>query len=467
MRNVSLLILVFFALSLSKSFAQSSVSNKPREYKRLFQLALFPGISTNGINSGSYVNDFSINLFGGLSAGNRIFELGLISNSALNSVTGIQLAGLANIVGTNSFLNLSISEQRELEHAGFESNQQGIQVAGFLNYVRMNSKGAQVSLGFNIVGFDFTGFQFAGLGNSSGNYVQGFQLAGLYNLAEEGIGGVQLSALFNYTKGQLAGAQIALMNKAGRIKGKKSSPPDKTRGLQIGLLNFCKEMDGTQIGLINFGGEMIGRQIGLINFFKSSPPKENVDGGTPIGLLNFGSYGYTRFSYNELFPLNIDLTTGNCANCSAVPQTNMPYNDGWKKLNQNALIVGYNRNESTWGFGYGFQRVLYNKYVMVPSNEREAKLNEQKMISYGIKFIHLNREMELDKVFNLVSRINFEYGIRFKFAHVFAGVALNYFLQDTDESEEYNVQSARVDTGKAFGFNSSIWPGYSVGLHFK
>lgn len=463
-----LIIFIFLILSASKSFSQSSISNKPREYKRLFQLSLFPGISTNGINSGSYENDFSINLFGGLSAGNRIFELGLISNTALNSVTGIQIAGLANIVGTNSFLNLTISEQRELEHAGFESNHQGIQVAGFLNYVRMNSKGAQVSLAFNIVGLDFKGFQFAGLGNSSGNYAQGFQLAGLYNLAEEGMGGIQLSALYNYTKGQLAGSQIAVINKSGRMKGRNSSPPDRARGLQIGLLNFCKEMDGTQIGLINFGGDMRGRQIGLINFFQRSIPKDNVKNGLPIGLLNFGSMGYVRFSFNELFPLNVDLTTGNCSNCSAVPQTNMPYNADWKKLNQNALIVGFNKDEDTWGFGYGFQRVLYNKYVMVPSNAREAMLNEQKMISYGLKFIHLNREMKLDKVFNLVSRVNLEYGMRFKFVHVFAGVSLNYFLRDAQtQEEEYTIQSIQISTGDLFGLASSVWPGYSVGLHFK
>jgi hypothetical protein len=144
-------------------------------------------MSTNGINSGSYTNNFSVNIFGGLSAGNRIFELGFVSNSELNSVTGIQFAGLANIIGANSFLNLTLSEQRELEHAGFESNQQGIQIAGFLNYVRMNAKGIQLSGAFNIAGFDFTGIQLAGLGNSSGDYVTGIQIAGLYNIAEKGM----------------------------------------------------------------------------------------------------------------------------------------------------------------------------------------------------------------------------------------------------------------------------------------
>lgn len=429
---------------------------------------MFPGMSTNGINSGSYTNNFSINIFGGLSAGNRIAEVGLISNSELNSVTGIQFAGLANIIGPNTFLNLTLSEQRELEHVGFESNQQGIQVAGFLNYVRNNAKGIQLSGGFNIVGFDFTGLQIAGIGNSSGNYVAGFQIAGLYNLAEEGMGGPQISTLFNYTNGQLAGIQLAAVNKAKRIKGKNSAPRDGTTGLQIGLVNFSKEMDGFQIGLINFGRKMHGYQIGLINIFSKAPPKENVNNGTPIGLINIGEVGAVRISYNELFPINMDITTGNCANCSSVMGSNMPFNDDWKKLNQNALIAGINKAEKTWGFGYGFQRVLFNKFVMTPGSEYEAKMNESKMISFGMKFIHLNRELNFDKTFNMVSRAVLEYGVRFKWSYLFGGIALNYFLHDSEiESNEYNVQTFRIDGGKLLGLASMWWPGYTVGLHFK
>jgi hypothetical protein len=451
-----------------KSFAQKPSAKKPREYNRSFQLAFFPGISTNGISSGSYTNDFSINLFGGLSAGNRIFELGLVTNVELNSVSGIQLAGLANIVGANTFLNMTLPEQRELERSGFKSNQQGIQLAGLLNYVRIDGKGLQVSGGFNIVGFDFIGVQLAGLGNRSGGQAQGFQISGLYNLAEDGMGGVQISSLLNYTNGQLAGMQVGLLNKAVRIQGKKSSLA-RSRGLQIGLLNFCKEMDGTQIGLINIGGEMHGRQIGLINFYHKAPPKENIKNGTPIGLLNFGSMGtYTRFSYNELYSLNMEITTGNCANCTWIRGTNMPYEDRWKKLNQNALVFGYDYKEDTWGFGYGYQRVLLNKYVISPQNEREAKLNERKMISFGLKFIHLNRELKLDKNFNLVSRLNLEYGRRLKWCYIFGGVALNYFLQDgIDPGDVYHIRSAVVSGGKLFGLNAFLWPGYSVGLHFK
>ncbi|HOX81585.1 MAG TPA: hypothetical protein PLS08_01045, partial [Chryseolinea sp.] len=284
----------------------AQVSKKIREYDRLFQFSLFPGISTNGIYSASYRNRFSLNLFGGLSAGNRILEIGLISNVNFKNSTGISIAGLANIIGTNAFVNLSQSEERELIiKEGFKSDSKGIQLAGFLNYVRDNASGIQFAGGFNLIGYDFKGTQIAGIGNIVGEQGQGLQLAGLFNLAHESMGGFQITTLYNSTHGQMAGFQLALINKANIIKGRKSTPPTVARGFQFGLLNMSKAMDGLQIGLVNLGGNTRGVQIGLINFFKKNGSKENVRMGIPIGLLNIGSKGSVfRFYYNELFTTN-------------------------------------------------------------------------------------------------------------------------------------------------------------------
>ena len=199
--NVRFLLLVLFISAHLISLGQ--VKKKIRQFDRNFQVSLFPGIGTNGIHSGSYYNKFSLNLFGGLSAGNQILEIGGITNVNIKSATGIQIAGLANIVGTNAFVNLSESEERTLIITDdFESNNKGIQVAGFLNYVRNHSTGIQLAGLLNVVGGDFKGAQIAGIGNSSGNntsgYSAGLQLAGLYNITNEGIGGFQVSSLFNY-----------------------------------------------------------------------------------------------------------------------------------------------------------------------------------------------------------------------------------------------------------------------------
>lgn len=314
-----------------------------------------------------------------------------------------------------------------------------------------------------MVGNNFKGFQLAGIGNSAGENMIGIQLGGLYNLSKESVGGFQISSFFNYTDAQLSGMQLGLINKARRIKGKKSTPPTRSRGWQIGLINSSKEMDGLQVGLINFGGDARGKQIGLINFFSKYPSKEKVRMGTPIGLLNFGSKGsYFRLSYNEIYPTNIEYTTGNCLNCSWVLGSEMPYDDNNQIYNQNALILGLDPWQDTWGFGYGFQKVLYNKFRMPPS-----PLNKKRVISYGIKFLHLNRSLSFDDSFNLLSRLNVEYGKRWRFLYVFAGVSLNYFLSEVESSEEvYKIRTTRVATGKVGDLNGEIWPGYVIGVQF-
>lgn len=455
---------VAFLLLLVLSDSYGQVKKKIREYESDFQFSIFPGISTNGIWSGSYYNKYSINLFGGLSARNRIFEIGLITNANMKTTTGIQFAGLANIVGTNAFINLTLPEERTLINSeDFEVNRKGIQVAGILNYVLNHASGIQFSGGLNVVGNNFKGIQVAGLGNSAGGTSIGLQLAGIYNLSNESVGGFQISSIFNYTDAQLSGIQLGMVNKASRIKGSHSTPPTRARGLQIGLFNFSKEMDGVQLGLINFGGDSRGKQVGLINFFSKYPSKEKVRMGTPIGLLNFGSKGsYFRIYYNEIFSTNIEYTTGNCLNCSWVIGSEMPFDDSNQIFNQNALILGFDAFQDTWGFGYGFQKNLYNKASIAPS-----ALNRKRLISYGIKFLHLNRSLSFDDSFNILSRLNLDYGRRWRSLYIFGAISLNYFLHETEESEDvYKVSSIKVSTGELFGLNGEFWPGYEIGIQF-
>ena len=453
-----------YILVLASLHTFGQVKKKIREYETAFQLSLFPGISTNGIRSGSFYNKYSINLFGGLSAGNRILELGLITNANMKSTSGIQLAGFANIVGTNAFVNLSLWEERALINTeDFEINRKGIQLAGLLNYVFNHASGIQISGGLNVVGNNFSGWQLAGIGNSAGETTHGVQLAGIYNLSKESVGGFQISSLFNYTDAELSGMQVGLINKARRMKGGNSTPPTRRKGLQVGLINFSKEMDGMQIGLINFGGDARGKQLGLINFFSKIPSKERVKMGTPMGLLNFGSSGsYFRLFSNEIFPTNIEYTTGNCLNCSWTTSGMPLFDDDNLIHNQNALVLGFDPFRDTWGFGYGFQKVLYNKFSIRPS-----PLNKRRLITYGLKFLHLNRTLSFDKSFNLLSRLNFDWGKRWRFLYLFAGISLNYFVSDPEtEQDAYKISSIRFATGKVGALNSEIWPGYTLGVHF-
>jgi len=450
-------------LAISLAYAQDADKKKIKTYERRFQFSLFPGTSTNGIASGSYFNKYSLNLFGGLSAGNRVLEIGLITNSHFQSSTGIQLGGLANISGTNAFVNLTLSEERTLIHSDFEVNNQGVLIAGFLNYTLNRASGILLTGGLNHTGNDFKGFQLAGIGNSIGGFSSGVHIAGVYNLVNESVAGIQISTFFNFADGQLSGSQIALINKAKWMKGKNSTPFTKARSLQIGLINFSKEMHGTQIGLINFGGEMRGKQIGLLNFFKRLKSKENANAGTPLGLVNLGSFGSVmRLSANEIFITNFEYTTGNCLNCTWTPAgpVGMPYVGNNKIQNQNALIVGFDLVQNTWGFGYGFMKILTNKVTSAPSHR-----NEKRLMSFGVKMLHMNRDKKFDNDFNLVTRFHFDFGKRYRSTYVFAGVALNYFVYDPDaEKSTYAVRSMKIDTGRLFNLESQVWPGYSVGV---
>lgn len=444
------------------SFAQ--VNKKIRSYEKTFQLSIFPGISTNGVSSGSYYNMISLNLFGGLSAGSRLLEVGLITNSNIRSSNGIQLAGLANVVGANAFVNLSQSEERSLiNKEEFEVNMKGIQVAGILNYVLNNASGIQFAGGLNVVGNTYKGLQLAGIGNSAGETVQGVQLAGLYNVAEGSVAGFQISALFNYTNAQLSGMQLGLVNKAQWIKGAKSTQPTRARGIQIGIVNISAGMDCWQIGIVNVGGAMRGKQIGVINLFEKNGSKERTRMGTPVGLVNIGSKGTSlKLFYNELYPMNAEFSTGNCINCTWILGSEMPYEEKNQIYNQNVLIAGYDLARQTWGFGYGFQKVLYNKFSIKPS-----PFNKRRFISYGAKVMHLNRTMTLDKTFNLLTRLNVDYGRRFKFLYLFGGVSLNYFMYEGGESAAYyEVRSIKFSTGELNGWKTEMWPGYSIGLKF-
>ena len=93
---------------------------------------------------------------------------------------------------------------------------------------------------------EVSGLQIAGILNEAAaetepsQPVETIQIAGLINVAGA-LNGYQLSLVGNDVKTSLVGLQVAgLFNWADRV-----------RGIEIGLINVCREMSGIQIGLIN------------------------------------------------------------------------------------------------------------------------------------------------------------------------------------------------------------------------
>ena len=227
---LAILLLTFVEVSV---MAQTK---RLRYQQKDFQLGVFPGIGTNGLHSGWYFNNFSINIFSGVSAGSRYFELAGISNLSLRYSSGFQIAGMANVVGSNAFINLTQREERDLIGKDeFISYFEGFQVAGVINYVRSDVEGSQITAGFNISEGTMIGLQVGGLGNTVYRHLSGVQIAGLYNIANRSVSGFQMAILANSTKGPLYGTQIALLNRNTKMVGKRSTPDIKAKSFQLGI----------------------------------------------------------------------------------------------------------------------------------------------------------------------------------------------------------------------------------------
>jgi len=445
---------------------------KQRYQEKPFQLSLFPGISTHGIHEAWYFNKFSLNLLGGISAGSKHFELAGISNLSIRYTTGIQIAGIANVVGSNAFVNLSLGEERELiNEEAFTSYFKGFQIAGYMNYVRNDATGLQLAGAFNVSGGTVTGIQWAGVSNVAQKDMIGLQLSGLTNTVIQSAAGWQISTLFNNTKGIFTGLQLGLINRNHGMVGKRSTAPNnKGRSLQLGVINSSKRMDGVQIGLINFGNKANGTQIGLINFFSTKPSKDSRKSVLPIGLLNFGSKGgFWRFANNELFLYSIEKSTGNCSNCSAT-QYEMPMLDDYQKFNQNILSFSYNPSgfrldRPYWSVGYAFERLNYIKRSMFP--KKRGPQNKSHYFSWGVKVQHLNWEQEFDTALSLQTSIYGSYGkrVNLKFlgiVYLYFSIRINdYITENQDNGIINNWMLVKVDGEKV---TNRIWPGYSIGI---
>ncbi|MEP7374179.1 MAG: STN and carboxypeptidase regulatory-like domain-containing protein [Chitinophagaceae bacterium] len=185
-----------------------------------FQFSVIPGVSSQGKMSGQVVNNFSLNLFGGYTAGVNGLEIGGLFNLNKKDVRYLQAAGLFNIAG---------------------GSMTGLQIGGLQNTVLKNVKGLQASGINNFVKGNVNGLQVAGIGNISGGTMNGFQAAGVFNYQNRNSNGIQVAGVGNIGGGEVKGLQIGgVFNYAKKLKG-----------VQIGLINIADTSDGYSIGLIN------------------------------------------------------------------------------------------------------------------------------------------------------------------------------------------------------------------------
>ena len=419
---------------------------------RPLQFSIAPSVGTNGLQPGSFTNQFSFNLTSGYSAKNLAFEIAGISNLNTNGTSGLQIAGLANVTGGNAFAGLSKKEANQKLKSGFNSHLSGIQVSGLTNIVVDEVFGLQLTGGINLGKNSMFGTQVAGISNIIYKFSFGLQVAGISNVSVTSMDGVQIAALINRTEGGLYGFQLGAFNHAGSTEGINSFESKNPWGVQLGLFNFAERMNGFQVGLINWAKRSQGTQIGLINIYRQGGQVNSRD-GTAFGLLNIGQLGYLSVYSTELFALNYEFATGNAKN----KRINL--------ANKNTYWVNsvtYSRSpfsKGAWSMGYGVKKMFFNRST-VPG------MMEFRFLSCGMDFQHVSFDSDnLTKSLSLLSRAKVEIGTRLKpklyGIYIFGGLTYNCFWTDTDRTLAPSLLKWQIENNnQTFEF----WPGFVFGV---
>jgi len=386
-----------------------NVANVHDTLYRKTQVSVFPFVGTNHKLSGSVINDYSFNIFGGYALGVRKLEVGGFCNIDRGDVQGLQMAGYFNGVfgdrqgvQLSGVINATYGESRGVQLAGTANmNRQsmdGIAAAGVFNLTGNNSSGAFLAGVANITIGHQRGAHIAGLSNFSLHDASVMQLAGLSNVAADNMNGAQISGMANFTRKQLRGVQLA------------------------GILNYGRSVNGAQIGLINISDSIRG---------------------VPIGLLSFSLHGYHKIEAfaDEIFYTNIAFKTG-------VRQFYNIFTAGMKPAQTDTNF---------WTVGYGVGSA--------PKLSRKLSLNTDltaNQVSRG----------NFTRAVNLVTKLyaGLEWHVIPKVS-IFGGATLNGYITDTtyhDYPALFSDYNPNIFSETTYGnnINMKMWWGARFGIRF-
>ena len=214
-----------------------------------YQLSLTPRISSQGLFNSQVVNQVSLNIIGGHTAGVNGVEVGGVFNVNQQDARYFQTAGLFNLVG------------RRVE---------GVQVAGASNIVVREVLGMQVA-GVSNRAADVTGAQLSGVFNVAAD-VQGFQMAGIANVAGR-VRGIQLAGLVN-------------------IADSSDYPIGLVNLVKNGSRNIGVGFGEAHMALLTFrsGGRALYGLLGVGYGFDSSIPRYGLETGLGGHLVTAGMF---------------------------------------------------------------------------------------------------------------------------------------------------------------------------------
>ena len=240
-----------------------------------------------------------------------------------------------------------------------------------------------------------------------------------------------------------------MLNRAGFMNGINSFDNDDPTGVQFGVVNMAKAMDGYQIGLVNIAGPMKGTQIGLINIYRHGKDPQTKN-GTAIGLINVGAAGYFSTYGSDLFPVNFEIASGTLKNGRVKMEA-------YGKFIQNGLIFsnsGWLTKRKNWALGYGLKKFYFNRSL-------QPGYNHFRFIAFGVDLLHINHmEKKITKELSLVTRPSVMAGSRLhpknKRYFFFAAAAYNFYASKSGKPLDAMLEKL------SGSFNH--WPGFSGGV---
>jgi len=429
-------IIVFSVLLMfpaSFLFAQSHGNSD----KVPFSIGLFPPLTTNGTNAGKCINQFSLNLISGYSAGLAGLEFAGFSNTERDFVRGTQFAGFGNFVTGEfagfqfaGFGNFNKGISNGFQFAGFSNfnyaQADGVLVAGFANFTNGKSLAIQTAGALNICE-DVQGVQVSGLANIVKGNGEAIQLSGGANITTGEVDGVQMAGFLNFSKKQAKNVQLA---------GALNIVSGDVGGVQIsGFANLASgKLNGTQIaGALNVAREVNGLQLGFINI------ADTIKSGIPIGVLSIVKHGFRE----------LELSVGEGLNAQVA------FKIGVEKFytifSAGTQFLG---SRDCWAYGYGIGTHLAN--------------NDSYKLQLEAMTYHVNEGETYTDVYNDLQQIKLLYTKKIS-PHfcIFAGPAVNLLI--TNNRKEFRSRFAPYTIVAHHGEHTGLdgWLGITAGIHIN
>lgn len=404
---------------LSTSLALNSQSDSSRvdssKNERLFQLSVIHPIGSNGIDGAKMVNNVSINLIGGHSAGVKGLELSGFANTTNGNIDGAQLSGFANVVkgdingiqGTG-FSNVSIGHTH------------GVQVSGFSNYAHKDFDGIQATGFSNMNKGNFKGLQAAGFSNVNKGSFEGIQASGFQNTNLDSLHGAQFSGFSNVNKGSLKGIQGA------------------------GFTNVTLgDLDGIQAaGFVNRAETVRGFQLGFINV------ANKYETGLPIGFISYIKEGYHHFELESSLEMNAVLS----------------FKTGVDKF-YNILSIGahFENGEIPSGSDISANKLAYAAGYGVGTN---VVLGQKSSINFDLTAYQLFEASQRNLDLNHLSRFKINYSYKFLGnLAVYGGPTLNFRAYDSANSSLLTaIPENTIHTYTDNDWTTNLYLGANIGL---